>query len=834
MRPAKAVLSPIALTLFVLLAARLAPGGMQVTHKGCDLPFQAGVSFVVTDGGGYATIDMTKWNDAALIQDSNGCVDPLLDYPNAFNPNPNATACNVVPKSLGHVKIYSKRDDGGKFMYLLFDVDDQTIPTNQVLTALGDRIIIQLDTKPSGAKSLTPATFRLDYVVPRGSPGTGSRLWYKGSTTNQTATWTQGTPPAALAIAGGDRPDASGYRVAFQIPLADATVGYDLAANNQFPDFGIAIAIVNDIGCFDPNSDPQNPGVTYEMLTGAAFPGGIADAQNPNSLTISNFTDPMLTDLSSITPEPNASPEDNWFNPSLWATGTFKGAGDSVYITHDSNFYTSDDIKTTYCNVANFADVIGPGQKNSNWYQYFAGAPCALGTFAQFRVHTAAAQPIRRRVIFFWAESGMNIPQWNFVRLTAPITLNAGELTAQTPPCPWTSVPSGLKAHPCVRVLILPESLTDAVWSEAFLRGLTSIPDSGGPNGIDLAGLRNAYSITDAQMAQMNIEWSDTAVPCPPAASCQPCSDTVNPGGDVRFPGEPAPPGRPPAGGPIQPHFLRDDRPSPIRPAAYQQRRDSAGPDAHGNGVQATAATHPQQPADRRGDQLPGGGDRAASKRQALYVLAVARGCDQGRRAPLLEWDGEHPALLQHHQLQGCAEIDHRHHAGDPPARCAADRREYHAIPVCVRQGRDQGGHGVRQPDPGAADVSAVSAAERRGRPVPVPARHGTGLRTTDRPRELGRAGWTVAEPKDPLFRTLRQRAELTEGEGRHLGRLPRWPRSFDPIRAGRSPDSRACHHDDGLDKTRCRRLAIAGRLTRRRPAGAPPADLDPARQREP
>ena len=375
MRPAKAVLSPIALTLFVLLAARLAPGGMQVTHKGCDLPFQAGVSFVVTDGGGYATIDMTKWNDAALIQDSNGCVDPLLDYPNAFNPNPNATACNVVPKSLGHVKIYSKRDDGGKFMYLLFDVDDQTIPTNQVLTALGDRIIIQLDTKPSGAKSLTPATFRLDYVVPRGSPGTGSRLWYKGSTTNQTATWTQGTPPAALAIAGGDRPDASGYRVAFQIPLADATVGYDLAANNQFPDFGIAIAIVNDIGCFDPNSDPQNPGVTYEMLTGAAFPGGIADAQNPNSLTISNFTDPMLTDLSSITPEPNASPEDNWFNPSLWATGTFKGAGDSVYITHDSNFYTSDDIKTTYCNVANFADVIGPGQKNSNWYQYFAGAP---------------------------------------------------------------------------------------------------------------------------------------------------------------------------------------------------------------------------------------------------------------------------------------------------------------------------------------------------------------------------------------------------------------------------------------------------------------------------
>ena len=361
MRPAKAVLSPIAPTLLVLLlSARLASGGMQVAHRGCDMPFQVGVSPTVTNGGGYSSIDITQWNDAALIQSSTGCVDYLTDFPN----------CVIVPSPpQGQVKIYSKRDRPGQFMYLLFDVDDQTIPTAS--TSIGDQIIIQIDTNPSGAKLLTSSTFRLQYQVPRSSQGTSNTTWSQGGATNQVPAWNPIAAPANLAIAAGNRPDNTGYRVAIQIPLVNPRpgLGYDLTAHD-FQDFGIAIAVINDIGCNDPNG--------FEYLTGAAFPNQ-GTAQNLGGLSLSNYQDPLLNALESGEVGSSGSPEVNWFNPSLWAAGIFRGAGNTVFISQLPNFYSSQDIKTTYCNVAAFGDVIGPGQPNSNWYQYFSGAPARWG-----------------------------------------------------------------------------------------------------------------------------------------------------------------------------------------------------------------------------------------------------------------------------------------------------------------------------------------------------------------------------------------------------------------------------------------------------------------------
>ena len=186
----------------------------------------------------------------------------------------------------------------------------------------------------------------------------------------------------------------------------------------------------------------------------------------------------------------------------------------------------------------------------------------------------------------------MNIPIWNYIRLTDPITLPAGQTAAQTPACPWTAVPANLVAHPCVRVLILPESLTDAVWSETFIRSLTSIPDSGDPNGKDLAGLISAYGVPYSQTAQMNIEWSAVPVACPPAASCLPCADGQLQG-QIR--GGPRPPVNAPPAGPIHLQSLPEKPRSVIRPVAYQPPSRAA---ARPNAVAAPPSlNHPQNAA---------------------------------------------------------------------------------------------------------------------------------------------------------------------------------------------------------------------------------------------
>ena len=466
---------------------------------GCDLQFLPGSAPTIN-----GIISGNEWGDAGILK-SGTCIDSLQDGP---------TLNTLTPHQ---VLVYSKRDAGNHFLYLAFDVADDT--ANGII---GDTITVLFDA--SHHKGPNPVFYRLDYTVPR--PGTPEILfWYKGSFSAMNGmTWTQvpGDPRTAnpdFKVVGQEHPAPDipkGYVVEMQIPFTsaapDLSIGYNPGAT--FPDIGIALVVTDDNGFTDQG---------LEALTGVGFP-------NTTDLALTNPNSPIINpDLG------ETEPTSNWNNPKFWGTGFLVGSGDSIYIDRVPNAWTSDDIKVGLCTAASFADAGNPSTANPKWYVYNPNAPCPLLLFE--RIHrSAGVGTVRKRVLSLWAEGGANPQKWHYMNLTDPLDLGPvtnATVDVLTPPFSWASnqvpINLNLQIHPCIRAFILPAELNLPGLDETFFKGIGSeaTPQE---SAAKITQFMQGYSIPNAQWAQMNIELLTTFTcpsPCPP------------------LPQPPRPPGRP-------------------------------------------------------------------------------------------------------------------------------------------------------------------------------------------------------------------------------------------------------------------------------------------------
>ncbi len=472
--------------IFILIAS-FCPQPVSAQSTGYDLAFLTGT--VPTIDGVLAA---GEWIDAAMTN-SNGCIGSLPDAPLH-------TLGSISASLPGHnVTLYTKRDN--TFLYLALDIDDATTPA---LGAPGDQVFVYLD--PNHSRDSRPQLndFKLEFITFRGSAGADGQKWYKGTGSASGTPWAyvnaSGTLPPNVSVARQNRPSGiQGYVVEIKIPFAD--IGYTLSANaSSITDIGIAVAVVNDMG-FQAEIVPEE-GDTW-VLSGAGY---------PNTPTL------QLTNASNVIDSHNS----NWDSPQNWGSGFLAGSGEIVYIDRIPEWWRSHDIKAGFVNAANFVDAGSPGSSNPKWYKYKSVEPCIVRVWAKIhrRAYTTGGTGIgavKRRVLFLWAEHGANPQKWYYITLTQPITLNqpANMVTptdAITTGFEWNMVPPGKLNHPCLRVFILPEVLTNPTITPAWL---AAIGTEAGDNAAKLTQMMSAYQLGEQHVAQLNIDMPNASFSCP-------------------------------------------------------------------------------------------------------------------------------------------------------------------------------------------------------------------------------------------------------------------------------------------------------------------------------
>jgi|GEM_PF-4679903 len=256
-------------------------------------------------------------------------------------------------------------------------------------------------------------------------------------------------------------------------------------------DFGLAIALINDLGVNNSADQPQ--------LTASSF---------PLTMPVNNSNNPYeWTAFSS------ASNSGVWSNPSQWGLGFVTTPSSnlaSVSFDLMPASWLAGAIRLSRCGVTKWADSLADSMNNGvwkveatnsnqasipGWYKYYPADTCQMGVWV--KTNNASPSTVRGRLLVLWGHpnAGNSAFDWSKVTLTAPMDFpGSGEsITREV----WANVVNqqnlfqGSGLHACMRVYLLPENPTLDQNKNVF-------------NDNDLTALQSSNSINPAQIAQMN------------------------------------------------------------------------------------------------------------------------------------------------------------------------------------------------------------------------------------------------------------------------------------------------------------------------------------------
>ena len=402
------------------------------------------------------------------------------------------TAANViggiaVPTVLSPAKVTTWKD--GTALHFKFSIPDVTMSNTDPATstlACGEQVIVQIDKTNSKAADLnnTGANrfFRYDVVVNGGPSAPGAATLTKRVPLNVGALWKWGTTGQATT-ASVTTPTTAGNKYEFEvtIPLGDV--------DSPAGEIGVALAIIDDLG----HHHIGGGGTTINEASGTAF---------PMSMGLTTQSDPGLT-CGSGTTKKTEDATGNWVKPSTWGT-SYSSIANMVPDVTFSQAPTpplSDAIRIGPCH-AQWADIKAVPSLSgwsafqtdpaNSWYEYNPDKPCRMSIWFQPQVNGPGV--VTKRFLVVWGRPGIAPQEWYFIGLT-----NAVPISGSTTPVSfiWDKPGAvGFSDHPCLRVYVLPGTLTPA----------ESTTIAGIDTDVELKAMESTYVATTSSMhaAQMN------------------------------------------------------------------------------------------------------------------------------------------------------------------------------------------------------------------------------------------------------------------------------------------------------------------------------------------
>lgn len=358
----------------------------------------------------------------------------------------------AVPKLAQFSKITSWRD--GTALHFKFQIPDITSRRDDdTVLICGDQIIVQIGQPGSSATALAAGSdFRYQITLLNENQATLQRYLPQPVGSPLVGNWknvAEATTTATVSVTGA----APNYVVQLDIPIGEVGV---TAAQMNDPQgaIGLAIALLNDLG----HSHTVGGSPVHEA-TGTTFPIGMG---------LLPASDPVFTCGIAGAPTPETA-TGNWKNPSTWGRGYFNLASPAGDVTLDQGpqYTLSRAIRIGRCNVLNFGQIPEVTVANwesiqqnvaNNWYLFNSALPCRMAIWIDAKV--AGSGVVNKRFIAVWGRPGIGQKDWFFVGLTDPVPVSAPNtpvtLIWNAPP------PQNFTGHPCLRVYVVPENLTQA------------------------------------------------------------------------------------------------------------------------------------------------------------------------------------------------------------------------------------------------------------------------------------------------------------------------------------------------------------------------------------
>ncbi|HEX8723124.1 MAG TPA: porin family protein [Pyrinomonadaceae bacterium] len=517
-----------------------------------------------------------------------------------------------VPTDDLHVETWRETAGSGPFagqtvLRMRFDIPDATRRHEDNTTLKkGDRVVIQLDPdysrSPDLAVGTTPnpaADYRFEVVIKDNLVDTSlTGVKFPEVDPNGPNNW-GAIDTSSLPAADWVTLDASSNTRY----IVTATIPYNFIGRNagSTSPVGITYVYLNDIG-HQHVTDTSLPACALCPPTCSGCPqtSEMVGTQFPSSMGLSVINDnPGVSDLGLVTSSLPAS--GSWINPSAWGTGYFGTVAGDVQLSHTPSYVLSDAIRLGVCTTTLFSQISPVVDWNTNqltlpgWYQYYPGMagdmnkPCKMRVWVRAN-QTAGSSPAQRRFFIIWGRPNIGgTKDWFQVALTPAVTVNA---PSETFSALWETVPKeNFTNHPCLRVYVLPATLT-APFDDAYFNAHSG---AAGLTQADLDAVEAHYGMPSPELspysAQMNFTALHMGAACP--SSPAQCLQTAALEGD----GE----GRPAAsGGDGSFRFVKAgfDPAAAAPKAGAAQRTDTAGDEGRdtvrvfveGYGVESAAA----------------------------------------------------------------------------------------------------------------------------------------------------------------------------------------------------------------------------------------------------
>lgn len=406
----------------------------------------------------------------------------------------------ATPTLLQAATINTWRD--GAALHFGFVIADRTTSAAGGGTlACGDQVIIQIDPTNSKAANLSSGNFMRYEVVIKNLQVVGGVT--RRTPVQQGAAWKWSTLPTATSAtitnfgAANDQ-----YQFSLTIPLNDI--------GSPTTDFGLALAIINDLG------HSHSAGVNE--ASGTAF---------PVSMGLTPESEPGLTCGVNVPKTEDAT--GNWVKPSTWGTGyrNVATAAQTVALSHTPAYWISNSIKLGRCGITQWGQIAPINsasnweavQQNSlnNWYLYNPGLPCRMGIWVNAQV-TPGPGVATRRFLVVWGRPGISPQDWYFAGLTDPVAVTA---PATALSFIWNDPPAvTFSSHPCLRVYVLPENLSAA--QITTLQGIDT--------QAELAAMEATYGVSPSTLQSAQMNFANIGSGNCTDTGCMPLAISRNPG----------------------------------------------------------------------------------------------------------------------------------------------------------------------------------------------------------------------------------------------------------------------------------------------------------------
>jgi hypothetical protein len=393
----------------------------------------------------------------------------------------------------------------GTDLHLKFVIPDATTTkSGGAALACGDQLIVQIGQANTAATALVQGQeFRFEVVIlnsqipggikkrlprPNGDPLAGR--WKAAAEASTAATVT----PTGTGSVG------SPYTFEITIPLSEI--------GNPAADFGLALAIINDLG-----HSHGSPAINE--ASGTAFPVGMG---------LTPESDPGLT-CGALTSPSGETASGNWINPSTWGVGyvALPSVPPDVTLDQGPAFVLSRAIRLGRCSITDFNTIPEVTVANwqsiqqavaNNWYKYNQTNPCKMTIWIDAKV--SAPGVVSRRFLAVWGRPGISPQGWYFVGMTNPVAVSAPSTAVSFT---WNKPPAvTFSSHPCLRVYVLP----DTPFTAAQQTAITNLQNDTSATGNSLTAFETAFAVAQgsSKSAQMNFDNIDTGS-CTDA-SCMP------------------------------------------------------------------------------------------------------------------------------------------------------------------------------------------------------------------------------------------------------------------------------------------------------------------------